>query len=233
MTLPIEDWSPYEPLGVVARSGPPERAANGRSRQVVVATDVAAAPVEQAQVLRLARGCIPFARRRDPDPPRDDERDRQRVDRPHRRRSRLTSGSCSASRCSARSSRTRTARRSTASRTGSSTTCASIVFEHLTRMSFSFYDRVQSGQLISRANSDIRSVQMFLTFAPLVALNLVSFAVAVVFMFTIHVGLTLVALVDDPVRVHGWREDAQPDVPAVVDRAVAPRPTSRPSSTRT
>ena len=46
-----------------------------------------------------------------------------------------------------------------------------IVFEHLTRMSFSFYDRVQSGQLISRANSDIRSVQMFLTFAPLVALN--------------------------------------------------------------
>ena len=46
-----------------------------------------------------------------------------------------------------------------------------IVYEHLTRMSFSFYDRVQSGQLISRANSDIRSVQLFLTFAPLVALN--------------------------------------------------------------
>ena len=31
-----------------------------------------------------------------------------------------------------------------------------IVYEHLSRMSFSFYDRVQSGQLISRANSDIR-----------------------------------------------------------------------------
>jgi ATP-binding cassette subfamily B protein len=69
-----------------------------------------------------------------------------------------------------------------------------IVFEHLTRMSFSFYDRVQSGQLISRANSDIRSVQLFLTFAPLVALNLASFVIAVIFMFTIHVGLTLVAL---------------------------------------
>ena len=65
-------------------------------------------------------------------------------------------------------------------------------------MSFSFYDRVQSGQLISRANSDFRSVQMFLTFAPLVALNLVSFAVALVFMFTIHVGLTLVALATIP-----------------------------------
>ncbi len=61
-------------------------------------------------------------------------------------------------------------------------------------MSFSFYDRVQSGQLISRANSDIRSVQLFLTFAPLVALNMASFAIALVFMFTIHVGLTLVAL---------------------------------------
>ena len=41
-----------------------------------------------------------------------------------------------------------------------------IVYGHLTRLSFEFYDRVQSGQLISRANSDIRSVQMFLTFAP-------------------------------------------------------------------
>ena len=61
-------------------------------------------------------------------------------------------------------------------------------------MSFSFYDRVQSGQLISRANSDIRSVQMFLTFAPLVALSLLSFVVALVFMFSIHIGLTIVAL---------------------------------------
>src|SRR4029453_72225 len=69
-----------------------------------------------------------------------------------------------------------------------------IVFEHLPRLSLSFYARVQSGQLISRANSDIRSVQLFLTFAPLVALNLASFVIAVVFMFTIHVGLTLVAL---------------------------------------
>ena len=31
-----------------------------------------------------------------------------------------------------------------------------ILYEHFTRMSFPFYDRVQSGQLISRANSDIR-----------------------------------------------------------------------------
>jgi DNA-binding MarR family transcriptional regulator len=34
---------------------------------------------------------------------------------------------------------------------------------HLSKMSFQFFDTVQSGQLISRANSDIRSVQMCLT----------------------------------------------------------------------
>ncbi len=41
-----------------------------------------------------------------------------------------------------------------------------LIYEHMTWLSFSFYDRVQSGQLISRANSDIRSVQMYATFAP-------------------------------------------------------------------
>lgn len=72
------------------------------------------------------------------------------------------------------------------------------VYEHLGRLSFSFYDRVQSGQLISRANSDIRSVQMFLTFAPLVALNLAAFAAALLLMLTIDVTLTLVALAPLP-----------------------------------
>jgi ATP-binding cassette subfamily B protein len=43
-----------------------------------------------------------------------------------------------------------------------------LIYEHLSTLSFGFYDRVQSGQLISRANSDIRSVQMYTTFAPLI-----------------------------------------------------------------
>jgi len=68
------------------------------------------------------------------------------------------------------------------------------MYEHFSRLSFSFYDRVQSGQLISRANSDIRSVQMFLTFAPLIGLQMVSFAVAFGLMMMIHVPLSLVAL---------------------------------------
>ena len=68
------------------------------------------------------------------------------------------------------------------------------MYEHFSRLSFGFYDRVQSGQLISRANSDIRSVQMFLTFAPLIGLQMVSFGVAFALMMMIHVPLSLVAL---------------------------------------
>ncbi len=74
----------------------------------------------------------------------------------------------------------------------------SIIYEHLTRMSFSFYDRVQTGQLISRGNSDIRSVQMFLAFAPTMAIQLVTFFLALGFMLTVHPLLTLAALVPMP-----------------------------------
>jgi ATP-binding cassette, subfamily B, bacterial len=70
----------------------------------------------------------------------------------------------------------------------------SILFEHLTRLSFSFFDRVQSGQIISRANSDIRAVQMLLTFAPLMVISWLSFALAVTFMLSVHVGLTVAAV---------------------------------------
>jgi ATP-binding cassette subfamily B protein len=65
-------------------------------------------------------------------------------------------------------------------------------------MSFSFFDRVQSGQLISRANSDIRSMQLFLTFAPLLVLNIVSFFVAFGLMLSVDVPLALVALAPLP-----------------------------------
>ena len=72
------------------------------------------------------------------------------------------------------------------------------LYEHLTRMSFSFYDRVQSGQLISRANSDIRTVQMFLTFGPLITLTVLSFLGAVGLMLSINVPLTIVAVLPLP-----------------------------------
>ncbi len=73
-----------------------------------------------------------------------------------------------------------------------------IIYEHLTRMSFPFYDRVQSGQLISRANSDIRSVQMYLTFGPQILVQCSIAVVAFGIMLSINVPLALVAMATMP-----------------------------------
>ena len=73
-----------------------------------------------------------------------------------------------------------------------------ILYEHFTRMSFPFYDRVQSGQLISRANSDIRSVQMYLTFAPMILVQCSIAVVAFAFMLSISVPLAFVAMASMP-----------------------------------
>jgi ATP-binding cassette subfamily B protein len=74
-----------------------------------------------------------------------------------------------------------------------------IIYEHLSRMSFPFYDRVQSGQLISRANSDIRSVQMYLTFAPAILVQCGIAVVAFGYMLAISVPLAFVAMATTPV----------------------------------
>jgi ATP-binding cassette, subfamily B, bacterial len=68
------------------------------------------------------------------------------------------------------------------------------IYQHLTRLSFSFYDRVQSGQLISRANSDIRSVQMYLTFGPAIIVQCAVAVVAFGYMLTINVPLAFLAV---------------------------------------
>ena len=68
------------------------------------------------------------------------------------------------------------------------------IYQHLTRLSFSFYDRVAAGEVISRANSDIRSIQLLLAFGPLAGLSIVSLLMALGFMLSIHVPLTLVTV---------------------------------------
>ena len=70
----------------------------------------------------------------------------------------------------------------------------SLIYEHLSWLSFSFYDRVQSGQLISRANSDIRSVQMYSTFAPLIVVQSFIGVLAFGFMLKINAELALIAM---------------------------------------
>ncbi|HMK63759.1 MAG TPA: ABC transporter ATP-binding protein, partial [Acidimicrobiales bacterium] len=73
-----------------------------------------------------------------------------------------------------------------------------ILYEHMTHMSFGFYDRVQTGQLISRANSDIRSVQMYMTFAPMILVQCSIAVVAFGYMLSINVPLSFVAMITMP-----------------------------------
>jgi ATP-binding cassette subfamily B protein len=75
----------------------------------------------------------------------------------------------------------------------------SLIYEHLTWLSFSFYDRVQSGQLISRANSDIRSVQAYSTFAPLIIVQCLGGVLAFCFMLSISWILACIALTVMPI----------------------------------
>ncbi len=75
----------------------------------------------------------------------------------------------------------------------------SLIYQHLTWLSFSFYDRVQSGQLISRANSDIRSVQMYSIFAPLIIVQCFIGVVAFGFMLSINWALALISMIVMPI----------------------------------
>ena len=61
-------------------------------------------------------------------------------------------------------------------------TLRSLLFSHLSKQSFTFYDSVQSGQLISRANSDIRAIQMMLAFGPMIVVSGLTFAAALALM---------------------------------------------------
>ncbi|HET9689851.1 MAG TPA: ABC transporter ATP-binding protein, partial [Acidimicrobiales bacterium] len=69
-----------------------------------------------------------------------------------------------------------------------------MIYTHLSRMSFDFYDRVQTGQLISRANSDIRSVQMYLTFGPSILVQCLVALVAFGYMLRTDALLAVVAM---------------------------------------
>ncbi len=73
-----------------------------------------------------------------------------------------------------------------------------VIYTHLSRMSFGFYDRVQSGQLISRANSDIRSVQMYLTFGPSIVVQCLMAVIAFCYMLSINVPLAFVSMATMP-----------------------------------
>ena len=73
------------------------------------------------------------------------------------------------------------------------------IYDHLHRLDFARHDEMQSGQLVSRANSDVRVVQMLLGFLPFMSGNLLLFILSLTFMVALSPPLTAVALVTVPV----------------------------------
>ncbi|MBW3668477.1 MAG: ABC transporter ATP-binding protein/permease [Actinobacteria bacterium] len=73
-----------------------------------------------------------------------------------------------------------------------------LLYRHLARLPFTFYDRLQTGQVVSRANADVRSLQMYLSFAPFLALQFASLFVALYFMVRIDLVMTVAVVATLP-----------------------------------
>jgi ATP-binding cassette subfamily B protein len=72
------------------------------------------------------------------------------------------------------------------------------LYEHLTRLSFSFFDRVQSGELMARSNSDVRAVQMYLAQAPVILAQCAVAVIVFVQMLFVSPVLAFVAMLTMP-----------------------------------
>ncbi|NNN21585.1 MAG: ABC transporter ATP-binding protein, partial [Acidimicrobiales bacterium] len=72
------------------------------------------------------------------------------------------------------------------------------IFSHLQRLDFAVHDELATGQIVSRANSDIGILQGLLGFMPMMTSNLLSLLVSLVIMAILSPILTLVALVAVP-----------------------------------
>ena len=73
------------------------------------------------------------------------------------------------------------------------------IYERLQRLDFAGHDKLQTGQLVSRASSDLGLLQTLLGFLPIVVGNLVLLIVALVVMVILSPMLTLVTLVTLPI----------------------------------
>ena len=72
------------------------------------------------------------------------------------------------------------------------------IYRHLQRLDFASHDRLQTGQLVSRASADVGLIQGILSFLPIVIGNFLLFAVSLVVMVFLSPLLTLVALAVAP-----------------------------------
>jgi ATP-binding cassette subfamily B protein len=72
------------------------------------------------------------------------------------------------------------------------------VYERLQRLDFGTHDKLQTGQLVSRASSDVGMMQSLLALLPIMLGNVVLFVMSIAVMLWLSPALTLVALVAVP-----------------------------------
>ncbi|WP_054024695.1 ABC transporter ATP-binding protein [Bacillus sp. FJAT-28004] len=73
------------------------------------------------------------------------------------------------------------------------------LYEHLQRLSFSYYDRAQTGQLMSRMTGDIDAVKNFVGFGAMnLITGLLTFVGTTIFMMTMQWKVTLISLITIP-----------------------------------
>lgn len=68
------------------------------------------------------------------------------------------------------------------------------LFAHFQRLHFAFHDRAQTGQLMSRANTDLQQIQAFVVMIPLTISNAVTVAAVTAILLRLDPLLTLLAL---------------------------------------
>src|SRR5690606_16990035 len=68
------------------------------------------------------------------------------------------------------------------------------LFAHVQRLHFGFHDRVQTGDLMSRANPDLQQIQALVVLIPLTISNFVTVVAVTVVLVFIDPWLTLLAL---------------------------------------
>src|SRR3954452_24600744 len=68
------------------------------------------------------------------------------------------------------------------------------LFAHLQRLHFAYHDQAQTGNLMSRSNTDLNQIQAFLVMIPLTMSNAVTVLLVTVILLTIDPVLTLLAL---------------------------------------
>ncbi len=76
------------------------------------------------------------------------------------------------------------------------------LYEHLQRLSFSFHDDTETGQLMSRASADVEAVRNFFPFGLFRAITVVvTFGAVIVLLFQLDVYLALVTMISVPIML--------------------------------